>query len=460
MLGNRLLLDPVVNPNNLTLTVQPAVTTTTMAAPPSPSVSGQSVTVSATVTVALPPTTVDPVPTGTVTFYNNGTSIGTGTLCVVSGQDRATFTSNILSTASHSITAAYSSGDSNFVPSAASASVTQVVNKASTTATAASSPNPSVYGQSITITATVNVTSPGSTAVAYPSGTVTFYEGGTPIGTGTLRVVNGQDQASFTTSSLGTGSDPITAAYNSGDINFNISSMSTAITQVVNKASTTTNVSASPSTANAGQMVTFTAMVSASSPGSGTPSGTVDFFDTTTNTDLTPGGVSLLAGTTTFSTTSLAVGSHVIKATYSGDGNFLTSYGTAGLVTIGQTIFVLDPSAGGALSLSGNASINVAGGVYVDSSSSSALSASGNASVKASRHRRARRHREERQCELSVPAPIDRRRRLADPFAWLAEPSTTGLTNYGSDSLSGNSSATIKPGIYTRSPSRATPPSR
>ena len=41
VLGNRLLLDPSLNPTNLTLTVQPAVTTATLAAPPSPSVSGQ-----------------------------------------------------------------------------------------------------------------------------------------------------------------------------------------------------------------------------------------------------------------------------------------------------------------------------------------------------------------------------------------------------------------------------------
>ena len=60
VLGNRLILDPALNPNNLTLTVQPAVTTTTLSAPPSPSVSGQSVTFTATVTVALPPTTIDP----------------------------------------------------------------------------------------------------------------------------------------------------------------------------------------------------------------------------------------------------------------------------------------------------------------------------------------------------------------------------------------------------------------
>ena len=134
VLGNRLLLDPALNPTNLTLTVQPAVTTTTLAAPPSPSVSGQSVTFTATVTVALPPTTIDPVPTGTVTFYNNGTSIGTGTLSVVSGQDQASLTIATLSTASHSITAAYTSGDANFIPSPVSTAVTQVVNKANTSA--------------------------------------------------------------------------------------------------------------------------------------------------------------------------------------------------------------------------------------------------------------------------------------------------------------------------------------
>ena len=80
-------------------------------------------TFTATVTVALPPTTIDPVPTGTVTFYDNGASIGTGTLSVVNGQDQATFTTSTLSTASHSITAAYTSGDGNFIPSPVSTAI-------------------------------------------------------------------------------------------------------------------------------------------------------------------------------------------------------------------------------------------------------------------------------------------------------------------------------------------------
>ena len=47
------------------------------------------------------------------------------------------------------------------------------------------------------------------------------------------------------------------------------------------------------------------------------------------------------------------------------------------------------------------------------------------------------------------PAPTTGAAVLADPLGSLAQPSTTGLTSYGSESLSGNSSATIKPGIYS-----------
>jgi len=446
VLGNRLILNPALNPSNLTLTVQPAVTTTTLSAPPSPSVSGQSVAFTAAVTVALPPTTIDPRPTGTVTFYDNGISIGTGSLGVVNGQEQATLTTAMLSTASHPITATYTSGDANFVPSSVSTAVTQVVNKANTGTAIATSGNPAVYGQAVTFTATVSVVSPGSTAVANPGGTVTFYDTGTSIGSATLSVVSGDDQATFTTSSMSTATHPITAAYTSGDVNFNASTSSTSISQVVNQDSTTTTVSASPSFANVGQSVTFTATVTANAPGSGTPTGTVDFYDTTTSTDLTPVHVALASGTAAFSTTSLAAGSHTIKASYYGDTNFLSSFGSTGTVTIGQSIIVLDPSAGGALSLSGNASIKLTGGVYVDSSSSTALSASGNAAIKASVIDVAGKVQKSGNASFS-PAPVTGAPVVADPLSGLAAP--TGGTVRTAVNLSGNSSLTINPGIYS-----------
>ena len=110
---------------------------------------------------------------------------------------------------------------------------------------------------------------------------------------------------------------------------------------------------------------------------------------------------------------------------------------------------MLDPSAGGALSLSGNASIKLTGGVYVDSSSSTALSASGNAAVKASVIDVHGRRPEERQRQLQSRAGHGGGARCRSAGV-AGEPSTSGLTSYGSESLSGNSSATIKPGIYSQ----------
>ena len=361
--------------------------------------------------------------------------------------DTATFSTSTLSTASHSITAKYAD-DVNFNPST-SAAITQTVSKASTTTTVTSGTNPSVSGQPVTFTATVSIASPGTNAVGNPGGTVTFYDNGVSIGTGTLSGT-GIDTATFTTSALSTASHPIAAQYTSGDTNFNASAASASFNQVVNKDTTTTTVSSSASSSSFGQTVTFTATVTANSPGSGTPTGSVDFYDNTTMTDLTPGGVLLSSGTATFSTSSLPVGSNVITVAYSGDSNFVSSSGTATPVTVNPSIIVLDPTAGGALTLSGQASIKVGGGIYVYSSNSTnALSASGNASATTSTIQVVGHVQRSGNASLS-PAPTTGVTALADPLATLPLPSTTGLTNYGSVNVSGSSSRTISPGIFSQ----------
>ncbi len=83
-----------------------------------------------------------------------------------------------------------------------------------------SSPNPSSTGQAVRFTATVTGAS--------PTGTVTFFDGGTQIGTATLS----GGTATFTTSLLTTGSHSITARYG-GDVNNNASA-SGAVLQSVN----------------------------------------------------------------------------------------------------------------------------------------------------------------------------------------------------------------------------------
>src|SRR3989442_2111577 len=96
------------------------------------------------------------------------------------------------------------------------ASVTSVDSKAATTTTVVPSANPSVSGQWVTFTATVSVNSPGSAAVANPSGTVTFKDGLTTLGTGTLSTSGGVTTASFGNGTLSTASHSITASYGGG----------------------------------------------------------------------------------------------------------------------------------------------------------------------------------------------------------------------------------------------------
>ena len=101
----------------------------------------------------------------------------------------------------------------------------QVVNKAPTATTLTSAPNPSFFGDGVTLTATVSVPPPGA---GVPTGTVTFTDGTTVLGTGTL---NAADQATFTTAGLQVGTHSIAATYG-GDVDF-LASTSTSQSQLV-----------------------------------------------------------------------------------------------------------------------------------------------------------------------------------------------------------------------------------
>src|SRR5439155_25328835 len=133
--------------------------------------------------------------------------------------------------------------------------------KASTTTAVVSSANPSSASQNVTFTATVSVS-----GTSGPTGVVTFSDGATSLGQGTLSTSGGATIASFSTSSLTVGNHTITAAYG-GDGNFLASSGS--VTQTVSNASTSTLVVSSLNPSALGQSITFTATIS--SPG--TPTG-------------------------------------------------------------------------------------------------------------------------------------------------------------------------------------------
>jgi hypothetical protein len=195
----------------------------------------------------------------------------------------------------------------------------------STTTTVTSSINPSAYGQPVTFTATV---SSGGTPITSGSGdTVTFKDGSATLGSGT---VNGSGVATFNTSSLSVGAHSILAVYG-GDSN-NAGSSSTAQSQTVNKASSTTSLAVVPNSITLGQSATVTATVNPQY--TGTPSDTLNISDGLSGTGNTC-TITLASGTGQCSLTPTANGTLTVSGAYSGDSNFATSTGTASLTVTG-----------------------------------------------------------------------------------------------------------------------------
>ena len=122
-------------------------TTTAVVTSANPSVFGQSVTFTATVSPKAPGSGT---PTGTVIFMDGSTVLGSP---ILSG-GVATYTTSSLSVSNHKVKVVYG-GDSNFTGSVSSV-LTETVTKDATTTSVASSANPSVFGQSVTFTATVS----------------------------------------------------------------------------------------------------------------------------------------------------------------------------------------------------------------------------------------------------------------------------------------------------------------
>jgi hypothetical protein len=288
----------------LTQTINLASTLTSLTASANPSVFGQTVTFTVRVGVVSPGSGT---PSGSVTFKEGTTILSTMSLDTSA---IAIFLTSALGVGTHSITAVYN-GDARFSVSKSTA-LTQTVDQSSTTTGLTSTVDPSVYGQAVTFTARVAAVSPGA---GTPSGTVTFKEGTTVLGFGTLS----GGQVRITTSSLTTGSHAITAAY-SGDTNFKAGNAA-ALTQTVNAASTVTSLTSTVNPSVYGQAVTFTAFVV--SPGVGTPSGTVTFSN-----GMAILGIKALdaSGMATLTISTLQVGSYWVAISYTpGNSNYRAS---------------------------------------------------------------------------------------------------------------------------------------
>jgi autotransporter-associated beta strand protein len=282
---------------------------------------GQSVTLTATITAATSGVTT--VPTGTVEFFNGTTSLGTATL---NNSGVGTLSTTSLPIGANSITVHYR-GDSNFTPSDSTATTVNIT-QGPTTTTLSTAFTPTVLGQLVNLTATVA----GTGAGVSPTGTVQFFDGTTSLGSITLTsaATTGPSTAILRTSSLGLGTHSITATY-SGDANYSAST-STAVSQVVSQAGTTTTLATSPNPSTVGQAVTLTAsVVSLSTTAGVSPTGTVQFFNGSTSLGTAPVNGS---GVATLTTTALPLGTLSITATYSGDANFTASTAAAASQTV------------------------------------------------------------------------------------------------------------------------------
>jgi len=262
-----------------------------------------------------------------VTFKDGATAICSS---VALSGGSAGCTTSALTAGSHSITATYN-GDTNNAMSTSN-TVMQQVDQVLGPTSLQSAINPSKFNQSVAFTATVTGES--------PTGTITFKDGATPICTA-VTMTGGS--AGCTTSTLSVGSHSITAAY-SGDVN-NAPSTSNTVTQVVNKATSTTLFTTNCMlTFVENQPFTMTASVTGASPTGSVTFETEDATVLCANVTHVP----LSSGIATCTTNALTVAGlgtvqiYSLTATYAGDGNNAASESSSIVVTAldaGDVIF-------------------------------------------------------------------------------------------------------------------------
>jgi hypothetical protein len=163
-----------------------------------PSLAGQPVTFTATLTSPPGP----PAPTGMIEFLADGHLQAQVPLTA----KMASWTTSSLSAGKQKMSVVYS-GDSDY--GSAEASLTQPVVPKNTRTTLSSSSNPAVAGQAVTFTATVTPSAPGTA----PTGLIIFSDGATVLGKIALSAAGQDAQATYVTAALAPGTHGITAAY-------------------------------------------------------------------------------------------------------------------------------------------------------------------------------------------------------------------------------------------------------
>jgi Bacterial Ig-like domain (group 3) len=309
---------------------------TTLSVPPSAS-TGQSVLMTATVSVpgAVPPA---PMLSGTITFRLGAISLATLPLT----GNSVTFAATSLPPGPHTLIAEYSGGgtvQASMSPPA-SISVTGGAATGTGTTTLMSAIPPTAAFQPVTLTAFVTP-APGAPPAPLPGGNVTFRANGGVLGTAPLM----GPSANFTVPGFAIGSYSISAEYQ-GDASFQASvspPFTLSVTGSGAQTPTMTILVAHPNQLVAGQPTTLTATVSPIMAGA-PPNGNVTFrngpvvLGTASLTGTSPAGPTAM-----LTVPGLAIGSHMLTATYDGSPAHMVSTGTAP-VNVQNTVMPATPA--------------------------------------------------------------------------------------------------------------------
>jgi len=275
---------------------------------------GTSITLTATIAGA------GATPTGTVTFYD-----GSGQLAASQLQNGvATYSSVNFSVGSHSIVVQYA-GDANYTPGTSSV-LTLVVKPGYPNVTITPSLSSISTAQSLSVT--INVS--GAAGNPGPTGTVTLSTGGvntvSPSYTSTpATLVNGSATFMISGTSLGAGQDTLAAAYTPDAASAGLYTTNTASTQVLVTGTDAPGMTVTPSaTLITNQQSLNVAVTVAETSGSPSPTGIITLTSGSYSAQMT-----LPNAAFTVPPGALNTGPNTLKASYTGDGTYTASSGTA-----------------------------------------------------------------------------------------------------------------------------------
>jgi hypothetical protein len=290
---------------------------------PEPSLEGQPFTVTLSVSGQ---STGAPLPTGSVDFSVDGAFVAEVALTNATGS--YTYTASLIPIL-HTITATYS-GDSNY--GSRSFAVAHFVQPP----TYATQTTLSVSSSALLASQTVRLSAKVTSSVSIPSGVITFLDGSSTLGSATI---NSGGVVDFDTALLAPGVHSLSATfqgytqygfnYTTPYVSALFSPSTSAFSSVTVTADpTAVSLAASATSATAGTVLSFIAHVTSNAGG---PFGGVSFYDGS----LLLGTMSLESGdSTSFSTASLAVGSHAITATFNANGPYATSASSPLTITV------------------------------------------------------------------------------------------------------------------------------